>query len=134
MSDQEESGRISISPEREESSAVILGSLVALSADVVVYAGIAVHTLLCRRKYGKYIDVMELTDLSLPVQFFMMTPGPIYAAGFLLAVVGLILKECAIERKEVALKINLFALAVAAFLFVTFLWTVQFHFDAMIQS
>jgi hypothetical protein len=31
----------------------------------------------------------------------------------------------------VALKINLFALAVAAFLFVTFLWTVQFHFEAM---
>jgi hypothetical protein len=32
----------------------------------------------------------------------------------------------------VALKVNLFALAVAIFLFVTFLWTVQFHFDAMI--
>jgi hypothetical protein len=46
--------------------------------------------------------------------------------------VGLILKECAIDRKDVALKINLFALAVAVFLFVTFLWTVQFHFDAMI--
>ena len=103
-----------------------------LAFDVLVYAGIAVHTMLCRRKYGKYIDVMELTDLSLPVQFFMMTPGPIYAAGFLLTVVGLILKECAIDRKDVALKINLFALAVAAFLFVTFLWTVQFHFDAMI--
>jgi hypothetical protein len=31
----------------------------------------------------------------------------------------------------VALKINLFALALAVFLFVTFLWTVQFHFEAM---
>jgi hypothetical protein len=30
----------------------------------------------------------DLDDLSLPVQFFMMTPGPIYAAGFLLTVVG----------------------------------------------
>ena len=132
MSDPEESQRITISPARDESSAVILGSLVALAVDVLVYAGIAVHTLLCRRRYGKYIDDMELTDLSLPLQFFLMTPGPIYAAGFLLVVVGLILKECAIERKDVALKINLFALAVAAFLFVTFLWTVQFHFDAMI--
>lgn len=134
MSDQDDSGQITISPARDESSAVIIGSLVALSFNVLLYAGIAVHTLLCRRKYGKYINLMELTDLSLPVQFFMMTPGPIYAAGFLLTVVGLILKECAIDRKDVALKINLFALAVAAFLFVTFLWTVQFHFDAMIQS
>jgi len=99
---------------------------------VLVYSAIAVHTILCRRKYGKYINDMDLTDLSLPVEFFMMTPGPIYAAGFLLTVVGLILKECAIERKSVALKINLFALAAAICLFVTFLYTVQFHFDAMI--
>jgi len=132
MSDQDESGRITIVPPRDENPSVVIASLATLAFDVLVYAGIAVHTMLCRRKYGKYIDVMELTDLSLPVQFFMMTPGPIYAAGFLLTVVGLILKECAIDRKDVALKINLFALAVAAFLFVTFLWTVQFHFDAMI--
>jgi hypothetical protein len=132
MSSQEESGRITISAPRDENPSVIIGSLVTLALDVLVYAAIAIHTMLCRRRYGNYIDVMELTDLSLPVQFFMMTPAPIYAAGFLMTVVGLILKECAIERKEVALKINLFALAVAAFLFVTFLWTVQFHFDAMI--
>ena len=131
MASSEDTGRITITAPRDENPSVIIGSLVTLAVDVLVYAGIAVHTMLCRRKYGKYIDVMELTDLSLPVQFFMMTPGPIYAAGFLLAVVGLILKECAIDRKDVALKINLFALAVAAFLFVTFLWTVQFHFDAM---
>jgi hypothetical protein len=132
MSNADESGQITISTGRDESSAVIIGSLVTLGIDVAVYVAIAVHTIMCRRKYGKYIDDMVLTDLSLPVQFFMMTPGPIYAAGFLLAVVGLILKECAIERKDVALKINLFALALAVFLFVTFLYTVQFHFDAMI--
>jgi hypothetical protein len=132
MTGSEESGQIPISPGREESPSAVLGSLVALAVDVVVYAGIALHTLLCRRKYGKFIDENELVDLSLPVQFFMMTPGPIYAAGFLLVVVGLILKECAIERKEVSLKINLFALAVAVCLFVTFLYTVQFHFDAML--
>jgi hypothetical protein len=132
MSSQEESGRITISAPRDENPSVIIGSLVTLALNVMVYAGIAVHTMLCRRRYGKYIETMELTDLSMPVQFFMMTPAPIYAAGFLLAVVGLILKECAIDRKDVALKINLFALAVAIFLFVTFLWTVQFHFDAMI--
>ena len=132
MSAAEETDRITITPEREESSAVIIGSMIALGLDVLVFAGIAVHTMLSRRKYGRYLDEMELAELSFPVQFFMMTPGPIYAAGFLLAVVGLILKECAIERKEVALKINLFALAVAVFLFVTFLWTVQFRFDALI--
>jgi hypothetical protein len=132
MTDADETAQITISPLRDESSSVIIGSLVTLGFNVLVYAGIAVHTMLCRRKYGKFIDEKELVDLSLPVQFFMMTPGPIYAAGFLLAVVGLILKECAIERKAVSLKINLFALAVALFLFVTFLWTVQFHFDALL--
>ena len=132
MTNSDDSGRIVITPQRDESSAVILGSLVVLAFDVVLFAAIAVHTMLCRRKYGKFIDEKEMTDLSLPIQFFMMTPGPIYAAGFLLAVVALILKECAIERREVSLKINLFALAVAICLFVTFLWTVQFHFDAML--
>lgn len=131
MTNPDESGRMTITATRDENPSVIIGSLVVLALNVLVYAGIAVHTMLCRRKYGKYIDMMELTDLSLPVQFFMITPGPIYAAGFLLTVVGLILKECAIDRKDVALKINLFALAVAVFLFVTFLWTVQFHFEAM---
>ena len=132
MSKPDESGQVTIAPVRDENTSVIIGSLVVLGLDVLAYAAIAVHTILCRRKYGKYIDDMDLTDLSLPVEFFMMTPGPIYAAGFLLTVVGLILKECAIERKSVALKINLFALAAAICLFVTFLYTVQFHFDAMI--
>ena len=132
MTSPDESGQITISPERDENPSAVIGSLVALSINVAVYAGIAVHTMLCRRKYGKFIDDNDLVDLSLPVQFFMLTPGPIYAAGFLLVVVGLILKECAIERKDVSLKINLFALAVAVCLFVTFLWTVQFHFDAML--
>jgi len=118
----------------DERSSVILGSLALLVADVIVLAGIAIHTMLCRRKYGLLIESMELTDLSLPVQFFLMTPAPIYAAGFLLVVVGLILKECAIDRKAISLRINLFALAAAVCLFITFLWTVQFHFDAMLPG
>jgi len=132
MSKPDESGQVTIAPVRDENTSAIIASLIVLGVDVLAYTAIAVHTILCRRKYGKYIDDMDLTDLSLPVEFFMMTPGPIYAAGFLLTVVGLILKECAIERKSVALKINLFALAAAICLFVTFLYTVQFHFDAMI--
>jgi hypothetical protein len=132
MSKPDESGQVTIAPVRDENTSVIITSLVVLALNVLVYSAIAVHTILCRRRYGKYINDMDLTDLSLPVEFFMMTPGPIYAAGFLLTVVGLILKECAIERKSVALKINLFALAAAICLFVTFLYTVQFHFDAMI--
>ncbi len=134
MTKVDESARIPIVAPTDERTSVIIGSLVLLIIDVVVFAGIAVHTMLCRRKYGKYIDDMELTDLSLPVQFFMMTPGPVYAAGFLLVVVALILKECAIDRKAVALKINLFALAVAACLFITFLRTVQFYFDALLSG
>jgi hypothetical protein len=132
MANTDESGQVTITPVRDENPSAVLGSLVVLTVDVLVYAGIALHTLLCRRKYGKFIDENDLVDLSLPVQFFMMTPGPIYAAGYLLVVVGLILKECEIERKDVSLKINLFALAVAVCLFVTFLYTVQFHFDAML--
>jgi len=134
MSDSDESTPIPISPIRDEKSSVIIGSLLLLIVDVVLLAGIAVHTLLCRRKYGRLIGDMEITDFSLPVEFFLMTPAPIYAAGFLLAVVALILKECAIDRKAVALKINLFAFAFAVCLFITFLWTVQFHFDAMLPG
>jgi len=134
MSEPDDTTPIPISPQKDERSSVIIGSLVLLIIDVLVLAGIAVHTMLCRRKYGRLIEEMELTDLSLPIQFFLTTPAPIYAAGFLLTVVGLILKECAIDRKAVALKINLFALAVAVCLFITFLWTVQFHFDAMLPG
>ena len=130
----DETTPITIIPVTEEQSSVILGSLVLLVVDVLVFAGIAVHTMLCRRKYGRLIEEMELTDLSLPIQFFLTTPGPIYAAGFLLTVVALILKECAIDRKAITLKVNLFALAVAVCLFITFLWTVQFHFDAMLPG
>ena len=134
MSKPDDTPPVALSPIKDEKSSVILGSLVLLLLDVAVLAGIAVHTMLCRRKYGRIIEEMELTDLSLPVQFFLMTPAPIYAAGFLLAVVALILKECAIDRKAIALQINLFALAVAVCLFITFLWTVQFHFDAMLPQ
>jgi hypothetical protein len=134
MTEPDDTTRIRLSPEHDEKPSVIVGSLVILIVDVVVFAGIAVHTMLCRRKYGRYIDEMEFNDLSLPIQFFMLTPGPVYAAGFLLTVVALILKECAIDRKEVSLKINLFGLAVAVCLFITFLRTVQFHFDALLSG
>jgi len=134
MSEPDDTTPTPISSLKDEKSSVIIGSLVLLIADVLVLASIAIHTMLCRRRYGLLIETMELTDLSLPVQFFLMTPAPIYAAGFLLTVVGLILKECAIDRKAIALKINLFALAAAVCLFITFLWTVQFHFDAMLPG
>jgi len=134
MSEPDDTPPIPISTLKDEKSSVIIGSLVLLIADVIVLAGIAIHTMLCRRKYGQLIETMELTDLSLPVQFFLTTPAPIYASGFLLAVVGLILKECAIDRKAITLKINLFALAAAVCLFITFLWTVQFHFEAMLPG
>ena len=134
MTNPDETPPVALPAVKDEKASVILGSLILLILDVVVLAGIAVHTMLCRRRYGRLIEEMELTDLSLPVQFFLMTPAPIYAAGFLLAVVALILKECAIDRKAVALQINLFVFAIAVCLFITFLWTVQFHFDAMLPG
>jgi hypothetical protein len=66
---------VTISPQRDENPPSILGSLVALRSTWSIYAAIAIHTMLCRRKYGKFIDEKELVDLSLPVQFFMLTPG-----------------------------------------------------------
>src|SRR6185436_13661608 len=77
MTSSDETGQITIAPVRDENPSVVIGSLVALSLDVAVYAGIAVHTMLCRRRYGKFIDEKALVDLSLPVQFFMLLPGAI---------------------------------------------------------
>lgn len=134
MTEPDDTTPVPISPVNDDQSSVIIASLAFLIFDVAVLAGIAIHTILCRRRYGKLIDAMEITELSVPAQFFLTTPAPIYAAGFLLTVVALILKECAIDRKAVSLKINLFALAVAVCVFITFLWTVQFHFDAMMPG
>jgi hypothetical protein len=134
MSSPDDTDVITISRGRDEKPAVIVGSLLALGFDVVAFAGLALHTMLSRRRYGKYIEQMDLVDLSLPVQFFLMTPAPIYGAGFLLFIVALIIKEVAIERKDLTLRINLFALVLGILMLITFLWTVQFHFDTMLDG
>jgi hypothetical protein len=133
MSSSDDSSLITIPRPNDEKASVIFGSLFTLVVNVLAYGAIAVHTLLCRRRYGRFIEGMPTADLPLPVQFFMLSPGPIYAAGFLLVVIALILKECAIERKAVSLQINLFALAAAACLFMTFLRMVHVHFEPMLE-
>ena len=134
MSPSDETSVISILPSQDEKASVIFASLIVLALDVVAYGTIAVHTLLCRRRYARFYDGIPSTDLSLPAQFFLLSPAPVYAAGFLLAVVALILKEVAIERKSVSLKVNLFALAAAGCLYITFNQTVHAHFEPMTEG
>jgi hypothetical protein len=111
----------------EEKSSTVIASLLFLAFDVAAYGGIAVHTMLSRRRYVGIAE--EMNRDSFLIDFFVFTPGPIYAAAFLLLVVCLIVKEVAVERKETTLRINLAALIGAVALFLTFLWTVQWPFE-----
>jgi len=129
----DDSSLVTLPPRSDEPSAMIFGSLSVLALDVLAYGTLAIHTMMCRRRYAPFYDGLPNLDLSLPAQFFLLSPGPIYVAGFLLAVVALILKECAIDRKSVSLKVNLFALAAAAFLYITFLQTVHSQFEPRIE-
>jgi hypothetical protein len=120
-------------PSSSEKPSVILASLFFLGLDVVAYGALVVHTLLSRRRYGKFVDEHAFHDLSFAQDFFLTTPAPLYAAGFLLLVTALIVKECAIERKGVTLRLNLLALALACGMVLAFLWTVQWRFERFMR-
>src|SRR5260370_38247043 len=100
MSEPDDTPPIPISPLKDERSSVIIGSLVLLILDVLVLAGIAVHTMLCRRKYGRLIEEMERADLSLPTRFFLATPAPAYAARFPRTRCAPIRKQCAHTQRQ----------------------------------
>lgn len=130
----DESSLVTIPPSTDEPGELIFLSLTVLAIDILAAGTLAVHTMMCRRRFARFYEGLPAGDLSLPAQFFLLSPGPIYVAGFLLAVVALILKECAIERKSVSLKVNLFVLAATTFLYLTFLKTVHSHFEPMIEG
>ncbi len=130
----DDSSLVTLPTATDEPGALIFVSLAVLALDVIACGMLAVHTMMCRRRFARFYENLAPSDLSLPAQFFLLSPGPIYVAGFLLAMVALILKECAIERKSFTLKVNLFVLAAAAFLYLTFLRTVHSHFEPMIEG
>lgn len=115
-----------VDPPEEKSP--ILASLTALVAAVVAWGGLGIHTLLSRRRYRK---VLEEADPSWAADLFLETPGALYAAVLLLLVTGLLVKECAIERKRVTLRLNLVALGAALFLLALFFARVQIPFERL---
>ncbi len=116
-------------PAQDESP--IVASLVFLAADVVAWGGLAVHTVLSRRRFRKFIDE---GNLEFPADLFLGTPGALYAAAFLLLVVGLLVKEVAVERKEVTLALNVAALLLAVALLALWWFGVRTPFERILAS
>lgn len=111
-----------------EEKSPILASLATLVAAVAAWGALGVHTLLSRRRYRRLLDEIEpgwVTDL------FLETPAALYAAVLLLLVTGLLVKECAVERKQITLRINLVALGAALLLLAVFFARVQIPFERL---
>jgi hypothetical protein len=110
------------SPAVREDRAPIATSLILLLVAVVGHGAFAVHTILSRRRYARFFDD-NLYDAPLPARLLVQTPAPIYAAAFVLLALVLLMKEVAVERKEVALRLNLAALVLLGLLWMA--WTVS---------
>ena len=100
---------VAASPSPEDRSPVV-ASLVVLFADVFGYGAFAVHTILSRRRYRPVLDD-PIYAPSAAVDFFIGLPAAVYAAAFILFTVALLMKEVAVERRAVTLRINVVALA-----------------------
>ncbi|HYE97885.1 MAG TPA: hypothetical protein VEJ18_03195 [Planctomycetota bacterium] len=96
------------SPAPEDRSPVV-ASLVILFADVFGYGAFAVHTVLSRRRYRPVLDD-PMFEPSTAVELFVGLPAPVYAAAFILFAIGLLMKEVAVERRGVTLRVNVLAL------------------------
>jgi len=103
-----------------EERSPILPSVIVLWADILGYAAFAVHTVLSRRRYGPFFAEKIYEDPPLAARLLVETPSPLYAGAFVLFALGLLVKELAIERKELAFRVNVLALAALAGLW--FLW------------
>ena len=97
-------------PTGPEDRSPVVPSLVILFADVFGYGAFAVHTILSRRRYRPVLDDPMYVP-SKAVELFVGLPAPVYAAAFILFAVALLMKEVAIERRGLTLRINLMVLA-----------------------
>ena len=113
-----------------EDRSPIVASVVLLLVDILGYAAFAIHTVLSRRRYGRYF-ADNLYDAPLPARLLVESPAPLYAAAFLLFTLGMLVKEVAIERKEVTLRINVAALALLGLLWMAWRVTVTGPCDAL---
>jgi len=111
----------------------ILTSLALLGLAVLALSSFAVHTILSRRRFGRFFAPGE-RDWPWTADLLMSTPAPVYAAGFLLLVVGLIVKEVALENRRAALRLNLLALLGAGLLWAAWRWTVAAPAERLIQE
>ena len=113
-----------------EDRSPIVASVVLLLVDILGYAAFAIHTVLSRRRYGRYF-AEGLYDAPLPARLLVETPAALYAAAFLLFALAMLVKEVGIERKEVALRVNVAALALLGVLWMTWVVTVTGPCDAL---
>ena len=113
-----------------EDRSPIVASVVLLLVDILGFAAFAIHTVLSRRRYGRYF-AESLYEAPLPARLLVETPASLYAAAFLLFALALLVKEVGIERKEVTLRINAAALALLGLLWMAWVVTVTGPCDAL---
>lgn len=112
-------------PPPAERPALVVASLAALAADLVATGAFLFHALRVRGRLERLAAGLLPSEVPPAADAYLSTPVPVFAAAFLLVVVGLLVKEVAVERKSVTLRLNLAYLAVAALLFAGFLHFVQ---------
>jgi hypothetical protein len=118
------------SPAAPEDRSPIAASIVLMLAAVLGHGAFAVHSILSRRRYARFFDE-GLYDAPLPARLLVETPAPLYAAAFVLLALLLLVKEVAIERKEVALRLNLAALVLLGLLWMAWRVAVTGPCDAL---
>lgn len=118
------------SPAAPEDRSPILASVVLMLTAVLGHGAFAVHSILSRRRYARFFEE-SLYDAPLPARLLVETPAPLYAAAFVLLALVLLVKEVAVERKEVALRLNLAALVLLGLLWMAWRVTVTGPCDAI---
>lgn len=111
----------------------VAASIVLLLAAVLGHGAFAVHALLSRRRYGRFVE-SGLYDAPLPARLLLSTPAPVFVAAFLLLALALVMKEVAVERKELTLRINLAALVALGLLWMAWIVTVSGPCDVLERS
>lgn len=109
----------------DDEKSPVLTSLTLLVANLLSYAAATCYVLITRRPIRQRMEDADIERLPLPAQLFLTAPGTIVAAAVLVYLVMLIVKEVAIERRELTLRLNLLSLAIVGVLFATYVILVQ---------
>lgn len=113
-----------------EDRSPIAASVVVLLVDILGFAAFAIHTVLSRRRYGRFFSE-QLYDAPWPARILVETPASLYAGAFLLLALLLLVKELSVERKELTLRMNLAAFALLGLLWTAWVVTVTGPCDAL---